>query len=142
MNIKISQLSILLCIAATSCVSVNEQRSSISETSVEQRKLVADLHKIKTGMSLQEVKAVLSDKLLIGYRIEGSPQKLNPITIEQPYKEEDLTKGDSTYKVLYYYNTVIKPDDIVTDEELMPLIFENGYLIGKGLADLDRIKRM
>jgi len=93
-------------------------------------------------MSIQEVKAILGDKLVVGYQIETAPQKLNPITIKQPYREEDIIKGSVTYKVLYYYSAVMKPDGLIADDELTPLIFLNGHLVGKGLADLDQIKRM
>jgi len=91
-------------------------------------------------MSRQEVEVILKDELLIGYQI-SNPEKLEPITLAQPYREEVFSKEGKEYHVLYYYNTIMRPDGLIAEDELMPLIFEGDRLAGKGLAELDRLKR-
>ncbi|HLF18966.1 MAG TPA: hypothetical protein VI749_08795 [Candidatus Omnitrophota bacterium] len=103
---------------------------------------LAPLHKIKIGMSESEAKGILGATLVIGYRLnDASPQQLKPITIAQPYREAELVSEGKRYKVSYYYTGVAKADDLVSEDELTPLIFESGHLVGKGLDDLDRIQR-
>lgn len=93
-------------------------------------------------MSRQEIRAILKDDLLIGYQINSAPEKLDPITVAQPYREEVFPKDGKVYHVLYFYGYVIRPDGLIAEDELIPLVLEGDRLVGKGLADLDRIKRM
>jgi len=56
--------------------------------------------------------------------------------INNPYKTEFLTVNDKQYDVIYYYTDVRKADGAITDDELTPLIFEDGKLIGWGWSFL------
>lgn len=59
--------------------------------------------------------------------------------IDNPYRTETLTgKDGKTYEVLYYYTDLKQRDDKITDDELTPLVFENGSLIGWGYPFLDQ----
>ena len=139
---KSTLLSLSVIILFTGCVSVDSGSYYATDNPTARTMPVNEMHKIRLGMSRQEVEALLKDELLIGYTIEGSPEKLNPITMVQPHREESFSRDQKTYHVLYYYTSVNRPDDLVAEDELTPLIFEGNALIGKGLADLDRIKRM
>lgn len=59
--------------------------------------------------------------------------------IDNPYRSETLTgKDGKSYEVLYYYTEMKQRDDKITDDELTPLVFYDGKLIGWGYSFLDR----
>lgn len=57
--------------------------------------------------------------------------------INNPYRTTGFKMDDKAYDVLYYWTDVKKRDDAITDDELTPLIFENGKLIGWGRELVD-----
>jgi hypothetical protein len=59
--------------------------------------------------------------------------------IDNPYRSEALTgKDGESYEVLYYYTDLKQRDDKITDDELTPLVFQDGKLIGWGYPFLDQ----
>jgi hypothetical protein len=59
--------------------------------------------------------------------------------IDNPYRNETLTgKDGKSYEVLYYYTELKQRDDRITDDELTPLVFHDGKLIGWGYPFLDQ----
>jgi hypothetical protein len=59
--------------------------------------------------------------------------------IDNPYRSETLTgKDGKNYDVLYYYSDLKQRDDKITDDELTPLVFHDGKLIGWGYPFLDQ----
>ena len=50
-------------------------------------------------------------------------------------------KDGKKYSVLYYISSIVKPDGLVSEDELTPLVFDGEILVGKGLDELDRIRR-
>ena len=59
------------------------------------------------------------------------------IIINNPYKNEILRgKDDKAFEVIYYVTDVRKTDDNISDDELTPLIFDNGKLMGWGWSFL------
>ena len=85
-------------------------------------------------------------KLSIGMRKDvvmelmgTEPSKGVFMWIDNPYRSETVTGQDGrTYEVLYYYSELKQRDDKITDDELTPLVFENGKLVGWGYPFLDR----
>lgn len=60
--------------------------------------------------------------------------------IDNPYRSETVTaKGGQSFDVLYYYTDMKQRDDKITDDELTPLVFKDGKLIGWGNDALKRI---
>ena len=103
---------------------------------------MVNLHSIHNGMSPQEVKAVLNDKVVTGYDLVNSKKQIfTPITLKNPYREETLKSGDKTYEVAYYFTSIKKQDGMITDDELTPLVFENSRLIGQGWTFLNALKK-
>jgi len=101
-----------------------------------------EMHRIKPGMSMPEVRAVLGDRLLIGYRQKkDNPTQFEAVAIPQPYRQEEFAKEGHNYSVLYYNARVVKPDGLIAEDELMPFIFEDGTLISSGVDALDQVKR-
>ena len=63
-------------------------------------------------------------------------------TVNSPYKSEILQGKDKTFEVLYYYTDIKSAiytanPATITDDELTPLVFDNGKLIGWGTSFLD-----
>jgi len=59
--------------------------------------------------------------------------------VYNPHRTETVTgKDGKVYEVLYYYTDLKQRDDKITDDELTPLVFEDGKLIGWGYSFLDQ----
>ena len=86
-------------------------------------------------------------KLTVGLRKQVAmemmgtePSKGVFMWIDNPYRTETLTGKDGKgYEVLYYYTGLKQRDDKITDDELTPLVFHEGRLIGWGYPFLDRM---
>ena len=83
---------------------------------------------IQEGMTIDQVHKIMGQELVIGYEFQAPGYK--HLTIPNPYKSEAV-KGTG-YFIEYYIESIRRPDGIVSDNELMPLIFKNGKLIGRG----------
>ena len=57
--------------------------------------------------------------------------------INNPYRTTGFQSESKAYDILYYWTDVKQRDDVITDDELTPLIFEDGKLIGWGRDLLD-----
>jgi len=86
------------------------------------------LKEVKDGMSLDQAHEVMGTALVIGYTYKAPDYK--PLTIPNPYKTEAIK--DTDYLIEYYIEAIRQPDNVVHDNELMPLIFKGGKLIGRG----------
>jgi hypothetical protein len=86
------------------------------------------LKAVQEGMTLEQVHKIMGQELMIGYEFQSPEYK--PLTIPNPYKSE-VIKG-TAYIIEYYIEAIRQPDGIVNDNELMPLIFKDGKLIGRG----------
>jgi len=83
---------------------------------------------VQEGMTLDQVHKIMGDQLVIGYKAQASDYK--PLTIPNPYRSEEI-KG-TNYFIEYYIEAIRQPDGIVSDNELLPLIFQDGKLMGRG----------
>ena len=94
------------------------------------------INKALPGMTQQEVKSLAGQDLVIGYAYQtGKPEdraSYKTITVPNPYKTETVKRASKNYVVEYYLTQIIQADGAVTDDELTPLIFENGRCVGKG----------
>lgn len=58
-------------------------------------------------------------------------------TYNNPYRSEFLVGSKETLEILYYYTDLKRRDGAVTDDELTPLVFKDGKLMGWGHSLLD-----
>ena len=91
---------------------------------------------IQDGMTLDQVHKITGQELVIGYTYQSPSYK--PLTIPNPYKSEEI-KG-THYYIEYYLQSIRQPDGIVSDDELMPLVFKDGTLIGRGWPLLNTLR--
>lgn len=82
---------------------------------------------VQNGMTIDEVHKIMGQELVIGYTYQTPNYK--PLTIPNPYKSQTLNGG---YLIEYYIESIRQPDGIVHDNELMPLVFKDGKLVGRG----------
>lgn len=107
-----------------------------------------NLLKLSVGMTKEQALSTMGHK-------KGGGRFGEP-TVNSPYKSEILLvraepavarQGkDKTFEVLYYYtdiNNVIYAANpaAVSDDELTPLVFDNGKLVGWGASFLEDIKK-
>ncbi len=106
------------------------------------------LSAIKEGMGIDEVHQVMGQEIVIGYvnstikentpqlapdkPASADPDAYKPLTIPNPYKSEEIKAPKGDYLVEYYVARVHQPDGIINDNELMPLVFKDGKLVGRG----------
>jgi hypothetical protein len=83
---------------------------------------------VQDGMTMTQVHQAMGTALLIGYKFQDPDYK--PLTIPNPYRSEEI-KGTG-YIIEYYIQAISQPDDKISDNELMPFIFKDGKLIGRG----------
>jgi|SRR3989344_493397 len=87
------------------------------------------VQKLSTGMRKDVAKEIMGT----------DPAKGLFMWIDNPYRTETLTgKDGKVYEVLYYYTDLKQRDDKITDDELTPLVFQDGNLIGWGYPFLDQ----
>jgi len=59
------------------------------------------------------------------------------VTISNPYRSEILQGKEKTFEIVYYVTDVKRDDGAITDDELTPLVFDDGKLIGWGSGFLE-----
>ena len=103
---------------------------------------MVDLRSIHEGMSRQEVKNVLGEKVTTGYDLTNQKKDtVTAIILKNPHRQENLKIDGKTYQIEYYFTSIKKQDGILTNDELTPLVFENDRLIGQGWTFLNRLKK-
>ena len=81
-------------------------------------------------MSQDAVHKLLGPDLLIGY--DYTAKEPAPITIPNPYKTEEIKTANGAYTIEYYVASIHHPDDLISNEELVPVIFRNASVAGQG----------
>jgi len=62
--------------------------------------------------------------------------------ISNPYRTETLQGKDKVFEVWYYYTDIKNRDGAITDDELLPVVFDEGKLIGWGWGFVqDNVKK-
>jgi len=137
----------LLCVFLYGCVTIEETTSAysfVSEKKPEEefgRKFLSTRQALE-GMTKKEVESVLGKEVLVGYELtQRESGQYKPITLENPYRTEPLQKAKKSYQVDYYLVGIAQPDNVVSDNELVPLVFLDDKLIGKGWGFLNNIKK-
>lgn len=92
------------------------------------------LQQVHGGMTLEEIQAVLGKQVIVGYElVDEKAGQFKPIVVNNPYRRETVKK----YDVAYFFVGIKKADDQITDDELVPLVFKNGRLVGIGWPYLE-----
>jgi len=84
----------------------------------------------------------MGDATVIGYQKGGQDTKeFIPISLKNPCRIDSITAPDQNkYEVIYYFVRIKYQDGAITDDELMPFVFKDDRLIGKGWGFLNHLK--
>ena len=98
----------------------------------------ANLLKLSIGMSKQKVINIMGTEEMIAFYAPPGTGLIHrkTIIITNPYRSEIFQGKDKTLEVIYYVTDVKRDDGAITDDELTPLVFDNGTLIGWGWSFL------
>jgi len=94
------------------------------------------LQKVSLGMTKPEVLAIMGTRTFY--------QRVPYYLVPNPYRVESLKAADGKiYEIVFYYTDLKKRDDALTDDELTPLAFNDGKLVGWGWSFIeDKTKRL
>jgi hypothetical protein len=87
---------------------------------------------LRSGMSKCSVLAMMKSGVNI-YNCDRTDKKYpSKVTISNPYHAEMMQIPGRSIEVLYYVTNLRNSDCMIEEEDLTPLVFENGKLIGWG----------
>lgn len=124
-----------LLIGAGVGVGVALSRKSISQTTTVNRE---NLSRLSIGVTKEEAISIMGTKPINAFYTElsGKRKITRGIIINNPYRTEILKSEGKAFEVLYYVTDVKEDDGAISDDELTPLVFDNGKLIGWGWSFL------
>ena len=89
-----------------------------------------NLDKLAIGMSQEEVLKVMGT----------TPITFSAMTINNPYRRTTLRGTNKTYEIIYYVTSVVVDDNIIDENELTPLVFSGGKLVGWGWGFVENLR--
>lgn len=110
-------LLVLFCLGLVGCATLEGFRMKNRQ----------NLLQLSIGMTKQEVMNIMGNEAV--YDFSGS-------SANNPYRSEIMQGKDKTFEVLYYYTDIKASDGAITDDELTPVVFDNGKAIGWGWSFL------
>lgn len=132
------------CAVTTVTTPAEQKEAAIASVKVQHIFPAEDvIKKLLLGISREEALALIGRSTTIGYELrQGSADEYQAVTIQNPHKSQQVTKGNHVYQVDYYLVQIKAADNNITDDELIPLVFESNRLVGKGWEFLQsKIKR-
>ena len=119
------------CLLLAGCVSLDTNSPSVASRAT----VLANMDQVVLGMTHAEVERIVQKAVKVGYQ-KNAQETWGIVTLKNPYRNQTMEKDGKHYVVEYYLTQIKKPDGVIADEELMPLVFENNILKGKGWDDL------
>ena len=114
------------------CASVETIPLKSANTDIMQHRFIS-VSQLHTGLTRVEVATLLGKEIVTGYAlVDEAGDQYKPITVGNPYRAEVIEKNKKTYAVDYYLIGIRTADDKVSDDELIPVIFNNDRLVGIG----------
>ncbi len=121
---------LIVCAGCVGCQSVEVKPPAPQE--LVQRQFIVDTQ-LRTGLSRDEVAGVLGREIVVGYTLADEvSEQYSPVTLKNPQRSQTIQKNGKTYVVDYYLARIQTADDKITDDELLPVVFESGRLMGRG----------
>ncbi len=91
---------------------------------------------LQDGMTRDQVHQIMGEALVVGYKFQVPDYK--PLTVANPYKTQAVS---TDYLIEYYVEAIRQPDGVISDDELMPLVYKDGKLVGRGWPLANSIAR-
>ena len=106
--------------------------SSVGTREMMQQRFVTT-SQLHVGLSRTQVEALLGKEVVIGYSlVDEKSEQYKPLTMVNPQRSEMVNKNNITYSIDYYLIGIKVADDKISDDELVPLTFQNDRLVGIG----------
>ncbi|MBP9854502.1 MAG: DUF3192 domain-containing protein [Candidatus Omnitrophica bacterium] len=116
------------------CLLLSGCAATMSQVTAPNRK---NLLKLVISMPKEEALNVMGTKSFMAGGFDFFEfKRVTETVVTNPYRSEILQGKDKTLEVIYYVTDVKRNDNAVTDDELTPLVFDNGKLIGWGWSFL------
>ena len=128
-------LALLLCLGLSGCATVTLQ----DITSVNRQNLL----RLSIGMTKNEALNIMGTetkaaKVALYQFGNWAETPVENVQINNPYRSEILKdKNGKNFEVIYYMTDIRKTDTNTIEDELTPLVFDNGKLIGWGWGFLN-----
>ncbi|MFH1441154.1 MAG: DUF3192 domain-containing protein [Candidatus Omnitrophota bacterium] len=90
----------------------------------------SNLAKLRVDMPEDEAMKIMGDK----------PISSSSMSIDNPYRVESMEAATGSYKIVYYVTQVVLDDDTISDEELTPIVFKDGKLVGWGWNFMENLR--
>jgi len=127
-------LLVLICVMLVGCYA-----TTVHQVTAPNR---ANLIKLSIGMSKNEAISIMGTTPFSAGGFNFTGGQTTRMTINNPYRSEILQGKNKTLEVVYYVTDVKSDDGAITDDELFPLVFDEGKLIGWGWSFLqDNIQK-
>src|SRR5690348_2701421 len=97
-----------------------------------------NLAKVRPGMTRLEVTSLMGEAQAGGGLPEVVFGRVRYLRAKNPMREETVKRADGDYLVLFYYTDLKERDDKITDDELTPVVFRDGKVVGVGTPYLGR----
>lgn len=139
--LMIGLLGLMLMVQGCATVPESEQTGLLSQPSASSVDINGNqLSQIREGMTLSEVAALVKKEIVVGYSSDDPSQPLAPVVVKNPYKVELVNAGGHQYSIFYYVSSIKKSDGMISDDELLPVVFENDVVVGQGWKNVLIIK--
>ena len=125
--------------APASAIATEDQTKSVAEPAVRLFN-ARKIGNIYLGMTRAQVEETLGDSVRVGYRDIRDSGARQEILMKNPYRAETLRGLGEAYEVLFYVTDIKNPDGAITDDELTPVVFNDGLLAGKDWKFYDQLK--
>lgn len=92
-----------------------------------------NLQRVSLGNTRFEVETIMGSERAGGGLPEVAFGRLQYLAAKNPMREDTVRGRDGAdYQVLFYYTDVHAKDDKITDDELTPIVFRDGKVVGIG----------
>ncbi len=96
---------------------------------------------VRQGMTAQDVRKLLPESIVIGFEVLQAGGQPKPITVPNPYKKDQWQSERRQWSADYYLTHIARADGVITDDELMPVVFLDEKVAGKGWEYLNQTKK-
>jgi hypothetical protein len=102
-----------------------------------------NLERVAVGYTRLEVESIMGKDHAGGGLPEVLLGRVQYLRATNPMREEHVRGDDGAdYDVLFYYTDLLQRDDKITDDELTPVVFRAGKVVGVGYPFLRQVRKV
>lgn len=121
-----------LCVFLLGCESASVAVLPSVDPQVMQRRFIS-FSQLRVGLTRAETAGLLGKEVVTGYSLTDEATGVySPSVIANPQRTQTIQNGKKTYLVDYYLAGIKTADDKISDDELVPVIFQDEKIVGIG----------